>query len=138
MFDKYIRQVNNDLAIESKRSYERRIAQLEEQLHKSATPEMLERANAIVEKFKETLVFKLVKCDENNLMNLIVWKDNVIGGVCISFEFNGRQFLVHLDKRDMAINNKLQDLTKLVIKEIGSKIAAAIAEDTIYAIVRAI
>lgn len=114
-----------DLAIAQQRLYENRISLMHSDLLKACTPEQLEKAEAIAEKFRESLVFKYISAD-NSIVNVVVWKShNMACETKISFELNGKQISISIPAERIVRAGP----TRNVVGEIKSAILQAVAKE---------
>jgi len=118
---------NHNLAIASRRQYERKIDRLESDLRRACTPDQLEKAETIVEEFRQKLIFKYISAD-NSLINATVWKSNQLHNkFYISFVLNGKQITISVPDLDLIIKTgKSQANTVTNIKE---KICRAVTKE---------
>ena len=121
------RTENHDLLIASKKCYQDQINLLNSDLRKACTPDQLEKAESIVDKFRESLVFKYISA-ENSLVNAVVWKTHSMShSLSISFLLNKKEITVKLP--DIEVIARAGLVTRSAIEDIKLAISQAIARE---------
>lgn len=126
-----------DLEIAARKRYAQRINQLENNLSKTCTPEQLEKAESIAEKFRESLVFKYISA-ENSIVNAVVWKShNMSHSVGISFLLNGKEITVNIPDAERIIRagrhsgNWLGDIKDAICNAVAKELTAHVYVEVI-------
>ena len=114
-----------DMTIAERKRFQDQVNLLSSDLSKSCTPDQLEKAEAIAEKFRESLVFKYISA-KNSIVNAVVWKSHhMICRTGISFELNGKQITVNIDAERIVRAGPCRN----VVKEIKTAICEAVARE---------
>jgi RNA polymerase-interacting CarD/CdnL/TRCF family regulator len=122
----YKTESHPDLQIAERRLYENKINLLSTDLGKACTPEQLEKAEAIAEKFRESLVFKYISA-ENSLINAVVWKSHELSWhTGISFTLNGKPITVTIPADRIVMRAAV---SRNAVDDIKDAICQAVAEE---------
>ena len=110
----YKTESHPDLQIAERKGYQNQINMLRSDLGKACTPEQLEKAELIAEKFRESLVFKYISA-ENSIVNAVVWKSHGMAyDTAISFELNGKPITVRVPaERIIRVGGKYDTINKI-------------------------
>lgn len=124
----YKTESHPDLQIAERRRYENKINLLSSDLSKACTPEQLEKAESIAEKFRESLVFKYISA-ENSIVNAVVWESNDMAhSTGISFTLNGKQITVTIPARRIVMMGGKYDIANKIKTAICEAVAKELTE----------